>query len=920
MTPVSAASTRAPDHLWWALQRVPAARALRAAAEARLREAAGLPTPLLTLDDDHPYWRIGRLDPTADLDGPDIPPAALWISVEPPRFGALIKSLQEIAHFLQPGGRLALCAPRPPQIDNGEASDLQLALNEAGFHVEQWQPLHSAATQAAEQRELNPYADWLYAATGHYVLNPTPTALAERERRLRPHFDAEPLMPEDGVRVFYLATLIAHEPIIQEPLPPRSFLAPAPPSVPLDAPTATAEPTAPTAAPVVAPPPSATAERPPERRAAPWIAAALVVATLAAALRTQLVLQDDPTRPQNALLWWLAALFGLLAVGRLARQRSADDWGLTLGRPRIDPTTASRAGLWAAGLGLAALAYTQGARPLIGLPLWLLGSILAWRALGGLEPGHWQASRAAAPPRAHLLAMAGVTAGALLIRFWQVGRHPFMLNGIEAQLGLEAQRVTELFSSAWLTHPTLPLFINRIGQALLGPTPLALRLLSPLVGAVTVWAAYAIGRRMWSAPVGVLAALLIAGNHVHIHYSRLGMTNVWDALLILLALGGAAAAWQTDRRLTWLGAGAAIGLSAYFFTAAHLLPLMLVVLIGATALLQGDNLRHRSRHIAAAALLALVVGLPQLLYYNGNREVFMDRANALGVLRNGWLAQEAAVTGRSQTAILGDQFWQATLAFNATRDRDAVYNPGRPFFGSLVGLFFLSGVGMALFHIRDTRYAALLIGLLTTVIFGGALLLDPPASRRLMVVLPLACLLAARAIVWLCEKSAVLWRGGQASSADLRRVVWPVVVAIGLSVAVADLSFYFGAYRQANLTAPRFGDRNTEIAYRIGNWLATRPAEDGTTVYFYGEPIMYADAPTIAFLAPQYRRGVNLFDVADPASLPTQPGGPAVHIYLAERASDLLITQAQWPTGELLRVGGAFGDPLFLIYRVDAAP
>ena len=264
---------------------------------------------------------------------------------------------------------------------------------------------------------------------------------------------------------------------------------------------------------------------------------------------------------------------------------------------------------------------------------------------------------------------------ALVVRLWQLTAHPYVINGIEAQLGLEALAVNRAFGVAWLTNPTLPLFLDKGLLALFGRTPLALRILSPIIGTLSVFAIYHAGRLLWSRQLGLLAALLLAFSHTHIHYSRLGMSNVWDPLLAVAALACAAAAWHGGRRRDWLLAGAASGLSAYFYTAAHLLPLMLATLLLLALIIDGAGVRRRLPGLAAAALLALLISLPQLRVYIAQPELFMEHATVLGIVQSGWLEAAAAARNETQATIFGRQLWQAATGFDASIDLDGSFNP-----------------------------------------------------------------------------------------------------------------------------------------------------------------------------------------------------------------------------------------------------
>src|SRR5690606_36684696 len=184
--------------------------------------------------------------------------------------------------------------------------------------------------------------------------------------------------------------------------------------------------------------------------------------------------------------------------------------------------------------------------------------------------------------------------------------------------------------------------------------------------------------------------------------------------------------------------------------------------------------------------------------------------NALGILQNGWLVQESAQTGASLVDLAGRQLSQAALAFNATVDRSSHYNPGVALLRFWPALFFVLGSGVALFRLRQFRYALLLIWLAVTVIFAGALLLDPPASHRLLVAAPAVFLLAALGLVEL-----MLLVLGLLDRRPNARTMVRALAFLAVLFAAADLAFYFGPYRAAY----RFGDRNTEIAYRMAVYM-----------------------------------------------------------------------------------------------------
>jgi hypothetical protein len=395
------------------------------------------------------------------------------------------------------------------------------------------------------------------------------------------------------------------------------------------------------------------------------------------------------------------------------------------------------------------------------------------------------------------------------------------------------------------------------------------------------------------------------------------MTNIWDPLLVMLALGLIGVAWskRDGTPWLWLSAGLVTGLNAYFFTSSRLLPIILLGLAVQALLLHRRELRERRRHIVSAAGLALVVALPQVSYYLENPNIFMERANALGILdiQSGWLSQEAQRTGQSPMEVVGRQFLDAALAFNYSLDSSPAYRPLAPLLGFGVAILFAYGLRLAVLRFRLISHAILLTWLCVTVVFAGALLVEVPSSHRLLIAAPAISLLAAIALADLGQKMVRLVapnkREGRRKAA--RDFLLPALVAIAALLSFSDILFYFGQYRLQH----SFGDRNTEIADRVSDYLNS--IDGDWTAYFYGPPSMYIGFPTFPFLVSDFQAGLNFHDVFDANSElmpPTKTN--MVHIYLPERADELETTRAAHPEGDLRTFHGFFASPLFYAYEV----
>jgi len=252
--------------------------------------------------------------------------------------------------------------------------------------------------------------------------------------------------------------------------------------------------------------------------------------------------------------------------------------GLTL-RLSIAPLTelSQWLGLTSAGLltigasvalaTLAAIGANYGITPdshKVAAVCWGLGIVL-------LVPGASRAEGAGFRPSSRLvLGLSALAALAFLLRGTATSFIPRVLSSDESLFGLASLaflqgKVESMFVSGPHLFPTLFLYIQAIPILLLGHTAQAIRILSALVGTLTVGAVYLLGRSMFGPRTGLLAAVFLAFSHLHIQFSRLALNNIWDGLWYVLVLESLWHAWKTGRRTSYLLAGLVLGLAQYFF-------------------------------------------------------------------------------------------------------------------------------------------------------------------------------------------------------------------------------------------------------------------------------------------------------------------------------------------------------------------
>jgi hypothetical protein len=503
------------------------------------------------------------------------------------------------------------------------------------------------------------------------------------------------------------------------------------------------------------------------------------------------------------------------------------------------------------------------------------------------------------------LAVAGLFLAAWLTRGTLTGAIPWLLAGDEASGGVTALQFLggerdNPFGVGWYDFPSLYFFVQSLSVRFFGNTTEALRLTSALAGTLTVVATYWFLREAFGRGVALAGAAYLSAFHFHIHFSRLGLNNIWDGLFLTLALAAFWRGWNRNERASFALAGLSLGLAQYFYSTGRILLLLIPIWLGVA--LVGDRTVVKSRlpGLLLAALAGLVVVLPLALFYAVHPESFTapySRASLVGPV----LSQLVKSSGEPMGQILLEQFKTGALAFTSTHLR-SWYQPPGPILAPLPAALFLMGVCLIL--LRLNRLPELTLGLwLGCSVAVGALTESTPAAQRYVFVAPAV----AGAIGLTLERSA---RWLTQSWPDSRR---PVLISLGgllLLMAVNDLRFYFVDYSAGH----RFADVNTEVANRVGEFLADR--QPGTQVYFFGGRMGYYSHSTIPYLAPE----ANGTDI--PAGLSAPPDWPmvgqAVFIFLPEREADLAWVREAYPGGRLHRVTGS-QDPLFLAYELPEA-
>lgn len=603
----------------------------------------------------------------------------------------------------------------------------------------------------------------------------------------------------------------------------------------------------------------------------------IVAASFVLALGSQLA---APARP-----WVSLCGFGLamLAFAYATRQPGGDSPAAPA--PPLAPGTA----FWlffsggVVSCALAAVAVLRHAPATVSHSLWSVGLgsfiVAAVRAHAPATDDDGDFWRGA-------LALAVLVALAACIFGWQLGAIPVEVHGDDAEVGLDAIALLErfnLFSTGWFQLPRLHALPAAISIRLLGVDLVALRMPCVVMGTASVLLLFAVGRRLWSTRVGLIAALLLASQRFFIHLSRAGYHYVETPLASLLAVWLLLRLVQDRRYGAALGCGVVLGLGVQTYYATRLVPALLV----ATYLLwsfSSDRTRPWARFGALAVIVvaALATAAPMLAYFSTHWSELWMRTLDTSIFSPA--AREHLSFGYGTTNLARILWIQARAGFglfNATPDTSLQYGYEQPLLDPLSAALFPLGVAVALAGARRGRHQLLLLWIFLPVFVGAVLTVDSPFYPRVSGAVPFIMLAVAVALDRLLVALEATFPGRTGRTAAL--AVAAVAVAC---IGAYNLRSYFVRYAPHHRHSP---------AVEMSRWVRANGAGK-TTNLVGGAPRFFMHHGAVRFLT----WGYDTRDVVDlEARLREAPFDPNTDVFLVMPGAEELIPRLMDAVGPL---------------------
>ena len=326
------------------------------------------------------------------------------------------------------------------------------------------------------------------------------------------------------------------------------------------------------------------------------------------------------------------------------------------------------------------------------------------------------------------------------------------------------------FHTGASSQPVLYHYLIRLSFSLFGYSIFGLRISSVLVGTAAILATYGVVVVFANRQTAVITIALLSTYHYHIHWSRIGLNNIWDTLWVPLVLFLFVWGYRRD----WSGgavlSGIALGLSQYFYAGSKIVLFMLPFMLWMLYKELPDR-RRMLIHVGKLSVTAVAVGAPITLFALLEPDTFFARSRVVF----GWQPAVIidAIGELNFVKYFWYQVWRNFGAYTSVPEITGFYGPGVPFLIGIAAPLFIIGLLWAIWK----RQWMPILWVLFTTIFGGMLLGGAPSSSHYVAVIPAICWLTAVPINWVWQQ-----RG------------WKLAMLLLIIIMLTDLIFYFGVY------------------------------------------------------------------------------------------------------------------------------
>jgi len=493
---------------------------------------------------------------------------------------------------------------------------------------------------------------------------------------------------------------------------------------------------------------------------------------------------------------------------------------------------------------------------------------------------------------------------ALLVRVWHIASFPFGCQSDEGNNGLDALKW--LHGAHYIPYAetnegqaTLFTYLIALFFQLFGVSIVSMRLLSAVVGTLTIAAFYPLARLRFKPPVALTVTALFAVARWHITFSRIVYELILVPLFLALLIYFLLKAQEDGKRSHWLWGGLMLALGLNSYTAFRVVPawiaLYFVYWLLRLWLKKSPRWRADLQGMLLFTFSAALGSLPLLVYVSRHWHIFLSRTQHISVFN------DVVQAGSYQPVV--DNARKVLLMFNFRGDLAALNNlPGAPMLGPIVGALALLGLFYALRYFWKPLgflYTTWFLMGVSTAIF--TVVHEAPNARRVVVILPLAFLLAGEVL----QQGADAWQRAWGKSG--RGWLYTLLLIIALFGAKAGLHDYFVLQAHNPSVVLAFSPQESAIGYFI------RDLPPDMTILVDPD---YSHHSAVKLIG---QKKIEPLDLTRDVPLRRSVRGDVVYILNTADRQVIPLLRQLYPDGVFQEHHDPFGGTLFLSYRVPAA-
>jgi 4-amino-4-deoxy-L-arabinose transferase-like glycosyltransferase len=494
-----------------------------------------------------------------------------------------------------------------------------------------------------------------------------------------------------------------------------------------------------------------------------------------------------------------------------------------------------------------------------------------------------------------------IVAMALGLRLYGLGEFPPGCHVDEAENGLLAQRVLKggwfpVYTEVGNGKATLHFYLIALAFRLLGVSTWSIRVVSAVVGGLTVIPLFLLARAAFGPGAGLASAFVLAVSRWHITFSRIGYDAVLAIFFAVLLFLFLFLALETGKRRYFLLGGATLGLGLYTYIAFRLIPVIVVGVLLREAAVEWRRLRRYVPALVNGTVVALIIFAPLGLYAAFHWDIFMFRINQV------YLGTHAP--GESFAPALFGNMKATALMFNVRGDANGRHNlPDAPMLDDVSAALLLLGFVLLLREAR-ARAAFLVLLWFGVMVLPGILSIEAPQALRNSGTIPAISISVG---LFAARFAHFMGRGRRVAG-----MIAGATVTAGILLGIAAMNV--DAYFRRQAASPRvwgsFDVRETAMGRHIAE-------SAGRAAVFLDAP--YSGYPVITFEAGEEAEYLpfRLGDLPLPDDVTSIALEDEYLFLLAPVPTYLTLLQAYYPEGSGEEYEDRFGEPLYFAFTVS---